>query len=364
MATQDLKAKLVIEAQTEGQAEVKALVVGLEELAQQGGEAAPKFAELAQSLKALADQDRLIEDFTQLKREAKSAGDAMDATAAQVDRLATELDESGQAAKRAAEAQASAARELDAARTYQTQLRDAIAQTRTELKQSRDALAQAGDSTAVFAERVRDGAQQLKVLQAEERDATASVRLLNAAHKESEAATRNAAGAQKQMAQEYESVVKSAGQLSGTLQQTSQALNASRDALQAAGIDTKGLSDQQLLLKTRLLEAQKQAQQYTDVVREMRGEAQALAPALEATFKQLGMRGVQQITAEIERLQAAMRGLKGQNIIPQDAARATAELQKRIEALRTEMGSAQGAAKGAADAVQSLERGSKSASSL
>ncbi len=363
MANQDLKAKLVIDAQTQGQAEVNALVAGLEELAQQGGEAAPKFAELAQSMRTLADQDRLIADFAQLKREAQDTGDAMDAATTQVDRLATELEQASQAAKDAAAAQASAAKQLDAARAYQTQLRDAMAQTRAELKLSRDAMAQGGDDAALFAERVRDGAAQLKVLRAEEQAAAEGVRLLSAAYKESSAASRNAVNDHKQMALEYERVVQNAGQLSGSLAQTRQALQASRDALQAAGIDTKGLSDQQLALKNRLMESLKQAQQYTQVMHEMRGEAQALAPAMEATFKQLGMRGVQQITAEIERLQAAMRGLKGQNILPQDASRATVELQKRIEALRKEMGSAQGAAKGTANAMQSLGASSERASS-
>lgn len=144
MATKDLKAKLVIDAQTEGQDEVQALVAGLEDLAQQGGEAAPKFAELAQSLKTLAGQERLIDDFAQLKREAKAAGDAMDAATAQVDQMAAALEQSGQAAKLAAQAQASAARELEAARSHQTQLRDAIAQARAELRLSRDAVAQGG----------------------------------------------------------------------------------------------------------------------------------------------------------------------------------------------------------------------------
>lgn len=82
-----------------------------------------------------------------------------------------------------------------------------------------------------------------------------------------------------------------------------------RYSRRATHCNTRGLSDQQLALKARLLEAQRQAQQYTDVVRDMRGEAQALSPALEAAFRQLGMRGVQQITAEIERLQAAMHSL-------------------------------------------------------
>ena len=356
MATKDLKAKLVIDAQTEGQDEVQALVAGLEDLAQQGGEAAPKFAELAQSLKTLAGQERLIDDFAQLKREAKAAGDAMDAATAQVDQMAAALEQSGQAAKLAAQAQASAARELEAARSHQTQLRDAIAQARAELRLSRDAVAQGGEASAQYAERVRDSAAQLKVLQAEERNAAASVRLLVAAHKESEAASRNAVNAQKQLGQDYERTVKSAGQLSGTLAQTRQALQDSRAALQAAGIDTQGLSDQQLALKTRLLQAQQQAQQYTQVMAQMRGEAQTLGPTLEATFKQLGMRGVQQITAEIEKLQATMRGLRGQNMLPQDAARATAELQSRIADLRAEMRGAQGAAKGAAGSMESLGR--------
>ena len=52
MATQELKAKLLLEAETKGADGIKEIVSELEALAQEGGEAAPKFQELADNLRA------------------------------------------------------------------------------------------------------------------------------------------------------------------------------------------------------------------------------------------------------------------------------------------------------------------------
>jgi len=354
MANEDLKAKLVLQASATGGSEIEALAQHLQDLAREGGDAAPKFDALAQSLRDAAGQQQLIDAFVRLKREAQDTAQALDAATARVDKLAAEQAQAARAAQEAAQAQAQAAQALQAARAHQDSLREAVAQARVELKSSRAELKQAGDGQAVYAERVRDAAAQLKVLQAEQQQAAGQVRLLSAAYKEGEAATRNAARAQADVGAQYDRAVTGAAQLSAALQKSQQALQGTRDAMQAAGVDTKGLNDQQAALKLRLQEGVKQAQLYAGAVQEMRGQAQALAPALEATFKQLGMRGVQQITAEIERLQAAMRGLKGQQMLPADAARASAELQRRIELLRAEMGGVQGAARGAGSAVQDL----------
>ena len=361
MANQDMKAKLVIQASATGGDEIEALAQELEAVAREGGEAAPKFDELAKSLRQLGAQDALITQFAQLRRQAQETAQAMDAASATVDQLGQELQQAGQAASQAAAQQAQAAQQLEQARARQQQLKDAVAQTRQELDQSRSAFKQAGDGGAQFAQQMADSAAQLQQLQAQQREAATTVRQLAAAHKESEAANRTATEAQKQAAAEYDRAVKNAGQLSSTMRQHNLELEQARQALQAAGIDTKGLSDQQIELKQRLLQAQQQAQQYARAVREMRGETQALASALEQTFKQLGMRGVQQIIAEIEQLQAAMRGLRDQKMLPEDAARAAAQLQQRIEALRAEMGSTQGAAKGAAQAVQQVGSASSQA---
>lgn len=363
MANQDMKAKLVIDAETSGGDEVSALADGLEGLAQESGDAAPKLQELAQAVRAIGTQSKLVEDFARLKRETDTVAAAMDAASAKVDALAREMAQVGDAAQRASDAQKSAALELNAAKQYQAQLREAIAQTRVELQQSKEELKQAGQGQAIYAERVRDGAAQLKLLQAEERAAAGNVRLLAAAYKESEAASKNAANDQKRLAAEYGRAVGSAGQLSGALRQSNQALGDARGALQAAGVDTKGLSDKQVALKAQLLQAQQQARSYTEAMHQMRSETAALSPALEKTFKQLGMRGVQQITAEIGQLQTAMRGLKGQKLLPEDASRVTAELQRRIQALRAEMGGAQDAAKGTASAVKALGDGAEGAGS-
>ncbi len=362
MATSsDLKAKLVVEAQTEGQGEIEALAGELESLAREGGDASPKLTALAQSLRDLGSQDKAVADFAALRRQTADTAAAMDAATTRVDALGRELEQSAQAARLAATAQDESARQLQAARERQAQLKDAVAQTRTELQAARGAYRQGAADSVYYAEQISDGAAQLKVMQAEQKRAAAEVRELASAHKAAAADSRAAAEAEKATAAQYRAAVQGAAQLSSTLRQQNQDLAGARQALDAAGLSTKGLSDQQAELRAQLVQAQRQAADYVDVVHTMRTEASALGPALQATFKQLGMRGVAQITAEIEQLQAAMRGLKGQKLLPEDAARLSAELQRRIEGLRGEMKGVQTDAKGAAGAVGELGNRSESA---
>lgn len=363
MATQELKAKLLLEAETKGADGIKEIVSELEALAQEGGEAAPKFQELADNLREMDEQARAVDTFAELRREVANTAKSMDEAAANVDRLAAELAQAGQAAQEAAAAQAKANRDWAAARDEQLALKGAAAQVRAELRQQREALKAGGDGAAIYAEQIKDGAAQLKVLEQEQRRSAERVKVLATAKKEAAAESRAAAQAEKALADEYARSVQSAGQLSGVLGDQNRSLTQARQALDAAGISTQGLSDEQAKLVGSLKRAERQAQEYVAVVRDMHAEADSLGPALEATFKQLGMRGVAQITAEIERLQAAMRSLKGQKLLPEDSARASAELQRRIEALRGEMRGVEGDSRGASKAIDALGNASTSAGS-
>lgn len=128
MANSDMKAKLVVEAKATGGAEIEDLAQHLQDLADEGGQAAPKLDALAQSLREAANQQQLIDGFARLKRETQDLAQAMDAATAQVDKLAQEQAQAAQAAQDAAQAQARAAQALDAAKQHQQQLRDAVAQ--------------------------------------------------------------------------------------------------------------------------------------------------------------------------------------------------------------------------------------------
>lgn len=164
MATQELKAKLLLEAETKGADGIKEIVSELEALAHEGGEAAPKFQELADNLREMDEQARAVDTFAELRREVAATAKSMDEAAANVDRLAAELAQAGQATQQNAAAQAKANRDLEVARDQQKALKDAVAQTRAELRQQREALQSGGDGGAVYAERIKDSASQLKVL--------------------------------------------------------------------------------------------------------------------------------------------------------------------------------------------------------
>ena len=88
MANQNMKAKLVIDVEANGANDVEAIADGLEGLAQESGDAAPKLTELAQAIRAIGAQNKLVDDFMRLKRETESVATAMDAASGKVDALA------------------------------------------------------------------------------------------------------------------------------------------------------------------------------------------------------------------------------------------------------------------------------------
>ena len=60
MANQDMKAKLVIDVEANGANDVEAIADGLEGLAQESGDAAPKLTELAQAIRAIGAGKKVL----------------------------------------------------------------------------------------------------------------------------------------------------------------------------------------------------------------------------------------------------------------------------------------------------------------
>ena len=73
MAT-ELRAKLVIDAETGGEKSVEALVIDVEKLAAAGGDAAPQLQLLAAELRGLAQQQGLVDQFARLKAQMRPMG--------------------------------------------------------------------------------------------------------------------------------------------------------------------------------------------------------------------------------------------------------------------------------------------------
>ncbi len=350
-----LKTSLVFSADTEGEDKIDALANKVEDLGKTAGDAAPEFDALAAELRELNDQASAVEEFARLKREVTTTGEALDAAAAKIDTLATALDAAATESAATAAAQGKAAQALSAAREQYEAVKGAVAGAAEELKTLRAAAKESGDATGEYATKIAETQAQLSVLKTEAAEAGKVVKSLAEDQRAALAAETAAGRAQSELASEYERTVGSAKQLSAQMGEQNRALTASQSALKGAGIDTAGLSAKQVELKAKLLEAQQQAEKYVTVVEEMRRESAALGPAMEATFKQMGIRGVQEIVAEIEHLQATMRGLRDQKLLPEDAARATAALQQRIESLRGELSGTQRVVGAFGDASKELE---------
>lgn len=67
------------------------LATELDRLATEAGDAAPRFQALAERLRAVSDNQALIDQFARLKRETSAAGDAMEAAQSKVDAVAREM---------------------------------------------------------------------------------------------------------------------------------------------------------------------------------------------------------------------------------------------------------------------------------
>lgn len=287
----------------------------LSSLKSKASEAAAAALDMAQAAEAAAA------DLKSLRAAAKEHGDATGEYAEKIAETKGQLAILKAESKSAAMASKEIAQEAKAAAIDLKSLQDAAK----------------SDAMAAHTREVEAAEQRLSQMRTAAQAAGGAVRDLATEHTAAQAASQSAERDQRRLATEYDRAVAGAGKLSGELGRQRHALDAARDALRAAGVDTAGLADSQIELKARLLEAQRQAQGYVDALTELRAESASLSPAMEGLFKKLGIRAVRDITTEIEQLQTAMRGLRDQKLLPEDAARASAELTRRVEALRAEL---------------------------
>ncbi|PAT39909.1 tape measure protein, partial [Vandammella animalimorsus] len=309
MAT-ELKTKLTIEAQTSGSEKITQLAGELDDLAQQGGKAAPQFQMLAAELRALAQQKEAVEQFVRLKGESRAYAQAAQEAQAATRAAALALREKQQAAAQAAAAERQAGERLQQQRSYQDELRSAIKALATEYKAQAKAAKASGDSSAQTAQRLADTRAQLAVLRTEYRQAAASVQQLGAAQRDSAQALAVANKAQAEAGRQFDGLRKSARQAQDALDAHSITLQRLRDAMAAAGVSGKDLANQQARIQRDMGRVSERATALAADYKKLAGAAQASGDAQQRSHRKVG-EGVQSISRQLAQLRNAYIGLQG-----------------------------------------------------
>lgn len=311
MATaKELRAKLVIDAETEGEKSVEALVVDVEQLAAAGGDAAPRLQLLAAELRGLAQQQGLVDQFARLK--AQTAAYAAEAEKAQASTKAAALalKEKQQALLQAQAAEQAAAASLAGVRQQHEQLGQAVAAAKAELKELGTASKEAGADTALQADRLKDVRAQLGVLQAEYRETGAQVKVLAAQQRDSATAMRQAGAEVKGATQAFDAQRTAAQRANQAYAQGREELQRTRDAMSEVGVSSANLAAAQVRIRREMELVRDRVAQVGTAHTEMAVKAQAATTSTVRSHRELSDK-VHSISKELALLRSAYIGLQG-----------------------------------------------------
>ncbi len=308
MAT-ELRAKLVIDAETGGEKSVEALVIDVERLAAAGGDAAPQLQLLAAELRGLAQQQGLVDQFARLKAQTAAYGAEVEKAQASTKAAALALKEKQQALQQAQAAEQAMATTLAQARQQQDLLGQAVKDAKAELKALGAAAKEAGADSALQAERMKDVRAQLAVLQAEYKEAGAQVKVLAAQQRESAAAMRQVGADVKVATQAFDAQRVAAQKANQAYAQGRVELQRTRDAMAEVGMSGANLAETQKRINRELDLARLRVEYLGHAYTETGKKAQAAADTADRSHRKIST-GVQSISKELALLRNAYIGLQ------------------------------------------------------
>ena len=308
MAT-ELRAKLVIDAETEGGKSIEVLAIGVEKLAEAGGDAAPQLQLLAAELHGLAQQQGLVDQFARLKAQTAAYGAEVEKAQASTKAAAVALKEKQQALQQAQAAEQAMAATLAQARQQQELMGQAVAEAKAELKQLGEASKQAGADSAIQAERMKDVRAQLGVLKAEYKEAGAQVKVLAAEQRESAAAMRQVGNDVKVATQAFDAQRTAAQKANQTYAQGRVELQRTRDAMAEVGVSGANLAETQKRINREVDLVRLRVEYLGHAYTETGKKAQAAADTADRSHRKIST-GVQSISKELALLRNAYFGLQ------------------------------------------------------
>ena len=317
----------------------------------EAGELKDKAAEVSRQLQDVTQQQAAIDSLRQLGEESRNLGNRLDASTAQVERLAAALPEVTQKAQQLAQAETSAAEAVKQAEADVDTMQKALVELRSGHEQA------------------ARGSDEYKASVAQARSAITELRQQLTAQKQELAqcaeASKTAATEQASLKREYEAAVTSTAKVSAAVGENRRAMDTARESAKALGVDSSKLSEEQKRvdqaarearaglesaaamcdrLRERQAAAAQAAKSFQEDLKKLGTEGPQAPAGLEAAFRKLGMGGVREAESAVHELQIALAQIKASgDILPADKSAAVAAFKQRVSELRGEAGQASAA---------------------
>jgi len=341
MATSNRDVKLTLGVETTGAEDIDKLKKSVEQLAKEGGDAAPEFQQLADEIDRLGQQATALRTFEDLARATDELKVAQQAAETSTAELGAQLATLGTATERAKTEQQAAAAKADEAKATFKALRD-------ELQILRNSYEQNGDRVANYKSEV----ERLTRAKIEARNADeAATKELRAAN----AAVREAETAEAKLQNTYTRTEAALNSTNAALRERSTALDQARQAADQLGVSTDNVAAAQVQLvnslnrvgteaatvraQTQFLAqaqdeyaaAQRRAKEASDASARAAADA---ARTLQQAFGTVGVRSAQELEAEIRQVRDAMNLVRdGANLTGRELSVAMASGNARIKEL-------------------------------
>lgn len=333
--SRDVKISLSVE--TLGEEGIKTLQRNIAALAKEGGDAAPEFERLANEIQSLGQQAQALETFRELAVETDRLGQQQAAAAQEVKALAESLGTAQVATNKARAAQREANQDVLQARVAYQQAGSAI----KEYKVSQDSAARATGEYRAEVQRLTaaEGARKVELLQAQDalrqtngvvNEAVQAERNLESTYARRRAALQALTEEQRQSNVQTERAAAAARELGVSVENVAaeqarllQAFNQAGAAAQRLSDDVRELAeaDRLLVIQQRAMEdalargvvalnqekaALADAERLTARLAQETAEA---AARIDAAFRQVGVRSLNELQTEISQTRAAMATL-------------------------------------------------------
>ena len=327
MTNKELRAKLVIESESEGSDEIIKLEKAVEKLGTSAGLAGPEFEALAAEIEKLGSQQAAINQFDRLKQATGDTAKKTQELQAATREAAIALKEKKAALAAATSAQQASNAQLAQARQQQAAMDATISELSRELKELSRAAKESGDNSAAMAERLADGKAQLAVLKTESQAAAANIAALSRANRDSAKAFTEANRETNAAQKNFDGLRKATKETQATLDAQNASLQRSRDELSKLGISSSALSKSQVQLNQGLSAS-------SAAIARLAKDAEAAAAVL-ADRELLGVRAHADIQKEIDQTRAAYERLKvSGKLTNTELAQASLKTEERVRELQ------------------------------
>lgn len=314
MANSPRDVALTVSVETVGTNGIKNLQQSLQELAKEGGSAAPEFKALADEIQRLGDQSKLTASVRQLSSDIDAIATAEAKAAEDTKVLRQELSSLSDTTKQLQAVESGLKTEIDEAKR-------AVFDKGVELKKLRNETAEAGKKSTEYKVAVHD-------LNDEIIKGNVAVRDLADSYSKAKQETKEAETAERAIADQYQRGSREAEQLKNELTAKNQLLRESKSGLEALGAATENVAAAEGDLLKRYGDLSNAIAQTTEERKRANAEALAAAAAekkateekiaAEKEYKQLLGIINAQITnarkAEIEKIQAAEKAANDERI--------------------------------------------------